>query len=79
MSALHRPLLITTVLAAVVGVARAAPVETSTTPYPGVTHVRWTDTATQQRAHLEERGPDGRNGEEARRGEHLRLRLGHHA
>jgi hypothetical protein len=52
MSALHRPLLITTVLAAVVGVARAAPVETSTTPYPGVTHVRWTDTATQQRAHL---------------------------
>ena len=27
------------------GAARAAPVETTTTPYPGVTHVRWTDAA----------------------------------
>jgi len=34
------------------GAARAAPVETTTTPYPGVTHVRWTDAAAQQRAHF---------------------------
>ena len=27
------------------GAARAAPVETTTTPSPGVTHVRWTDAA----------------------------------
>ena len=32
--------------------AAAAPIETSTTPYPGVTHVRWTDAAAQQRAHF---------------------------
>lgn len=30
----------------------AAPVETTTTPYPGVTHVAWTDAAAAQRAHF---------------------------
>lgn len=37
---------------AAAGAATAAPTETTTTPYPGVTHVRWTDAAAQQRAHF---------------------------
>jgi hypothetical protein len=37
---------------AAAGSATAAPTETTTTPYPGVTHVRCTDTAAQQRAHF---------------------------
>lgn len=34
--------------------ARAAPVETTSTPYPGVTLIRWTDAAAGQRAYLVE-------------------------
>lgn len=36
---------------AVAARAAAAPVETTTQPYPGVTHVAWVDAATQQRGH----------------------------
>ncbi|MBK9030250.1 MAG: phosphodiester glycosidase family protein [Myxococcales bacterium] len=39
-------------IAASASVAAAAPTETSTAPYPGVTHVRWSDVAVQQRAHF---------------------------
>ncbi|MEZ4401610.1 MAG: phosphodiester glycosidase family protein [Kofleriaceae bacterium] len=40
------------IVAAAGGIAAAAPTTTETTPYPGVTHVRWTDAAAGQRAHL---------------------------
>lgn len=39
-------------IAGAAGRAAAAPVETTTTPYPGVTHVAWTDAAVSQRAHF---------------------------
>lgn len=39
-------------LIALAAPAAAAPVETTTTPYPGVTHVTWTDAAASQRAHF---------------------------
>lgn len=40
------------ILVASAAVARAAPVETRSTPYPGVTLIRWTDAAANQRAYL---------------------------
>ncbi len=46
------PLLTATILIALARSSAAAPVETVTTPYPGVTHVAWTDAAAAQRAHF---------------------------
>jgi Phosphodiester glycosidase len=39
-------------MATLVRVARAAPVETTTTPYPGITHIAWTDAAANQQVHF---------------------------